>query len=74
MVDTTVLLRFLLEHGWDYTKLPPELVTVPHCKLRRVWHKCALPSVALTTDDVVRALLEVDPPRMHIRGARIRHS
>ena len=61
-VDMHSLIHFLLEHGWDYTKLPPTLRHIPRRTLQRAWQKRSLPTYATNTDHVALALLEVDPP------------
>lgn len=61
-VDMHSLIHFLLQHGWDYTKLPPTLRDVPRRTLQRAWHKRTLPTYAAHTNHVALALLEVDPP------------
>ena len=61
-VDMHSLLHFLLQHGWDYTKLPPTLRHIPRRTLQRAWHERTQPVYATHTDHVALALLEVDPP------------
>ena len=61
-VDMHSLLHVLLQHGWDYTKLPPTLRHVPRRTLQRAWQKRSLATYATSTDHVALAMLEVDPP------------
>lgn len=56
------LLHFLLAHGWDYSLVPKALEHKSERSLRRLWQKRVLPEHVTTVDEVVLALLEVDPP------------
>ena len=74
MRDVPLLLSHLVTHGWDYTCLPEPLCHYSHRHLQRTWHRVRtsdLPPYATGTYDVLRALLEVDPPaHKNHRGLR----
>lgn len=58
------LYMLLLTRGWDWVEPPPPLEMHKRRKLQRAWiRRSQLPIHANTVDDVLRALLEVYPPR-----------
>jgi hypothetical protein len=60
--NMSTLIHFLLAHGWDYSLVPKALGHLSERSLRRLWQKRMLPEYVTSTDEVVLALLEVDPP------------
>ena len=67
--EFVLLVRWLLEHGWDYDALPSELRVYSRRSIQRAWNGRKTPHVASNTTHVRMALLEVDPPQ-HMRASR----
>lgn len=60
-VDAETLFCFFLTHGWEYTRMPPELSKHARRTLQRTLQRKLSPE-ALSVADVAHALLAVDPP------------
>lgn len=67
MDDDMVLVLFLMEHGWDYERLPSCLNAYSKRRLQRMMHRmaCECPDVAKTLRDVCIASLIAVPPRRY---------